>query len=40
MYYYNEIRLFTLNRAIKEYNRKIAFEVGLKEEEMRLLGLI
>ena len=33
------IRLFTLNGAIKEYNRKIAAQVGLDNQEMSSLGL-
>jgi len=34
------IRLFTLSSAIKSYNRKIAAEVGLTTDEMRLMGLL
>ena len=34
------VRLFTLNGAIKEYNRKIAVEVGLTTEEISKLGLM
>lgn len=34
------IRLFTLNSAIKEYNRKIATEVGLTTDEMKSIGLL
>lgn len=33
------IRLFTLSGAIKEYNRKIAAQVGLDNQEMSTLGL-
>jgi hypothetical protein len=33
------IRLFTLNGAIKEYNRKIAAQIGLDNQEMSSLGL-
>jgi hypothetical protein len=33
------IRLFTLNKAIKKYNYKIANEVGLNKEEIISLGL-
>ena len=33
------IRLFTLNDAIKEYNRQIAVEVGLSADEITELGL-
>jgi hypothetical protein len=33
------IRLFTLNGAIKEYNRKIAAQIGLNNQEMSSLGL-
>lgn len=33
------IRLFTLSSAIKEYNRKIAAQVGLDNQEMSTLGL-
>ena len=33
------IRLFTLNTAIKEYNRSIAIQVGLSSEEMNILNL-
>ena len=33
------IRLFTLQGAIKEYNRKIAMEVGLSNQEIATLGL-
>lgn len=33
------VRLFTLNGAIKEYNRKIAAQVGLDNQEMSSLGL-
>ena len=32
-------RLFTLNGAIKEYNKKIAAEVGMDNQEMAALGL-
>jgi hypothetical protein len=34
------IRLFTLNGAIKDYNRKIAEQVGLSTEEMTTLNLV
>jgi hypothetical protein len=34
------IRLFTLNGAIKDYNRKIAEQVGLSAEEMTTLNLV
>jgi len=33
------VRLFTLNGAIKDYNRKIAAQVGLDNQEMSSLGL-
>tara|TARA_R110000772_G_scaffold206233_1_gene316868 strand:- start:304 stop:570 length:267 start_codon:yes stop_codon:yes gene_type:complete len=33
------IRLFTLNSAIKEYNRSVAINVGLSSEEMNILNL-
>ena len=33
------VRLFTLNGAIKEYNKKIAAEVGMNNQEMATLGL-
>lgn len=33
-------RLFTLNGAIKEYNRGIAARVGMDNQEMAVLGLI
>ena len=33
------IRLFTLQGAIKDYNRKIAMEVGLSNQEIATLGL-
>ena len=33
------IRLFTLNGAIKEYNKKIAAEVGMDNQEMASVGL-
>ena len=33
------IRLFTLNSAIKEYNRSVAINVGLGSEEMNILNL-
>ena len=32
-------RLFTLNGAIKKYNRKIAIEIGLSAEDILKLGL-
>lgn len=34
------IRLFTLNGAIKEYNRGIAARVGMDNQEMAALGLM
>lgn len=33
------IRLFTLSGAIKEYNRKVAAEVGMDNSEMAKVGL-
>ena len=33
------IRLFTLNGAIKDYNRKVAIEVGLSSDDILKLGL-
>ena len=33
------IRLFTLNGAIKDYNRKVAIEVGLNADDILKLGL-
>jgi hypothetical protein len=33
------IRLFTLNGAIKDYNRKVAIEVGLNSDDILKLGL-
>lgn len=33
-------RLFTLNGAIKKYNRDIASRIGLSSEEMRALNLL
>lgn len=33
------IRLFTLNGSIKEYNKKIAMEVGFTEGEIVQMGL-
>ncbi|MFD0932523.1 TM2 domain-containing protein [Psychroflexus salinarum] len=33
------VRLFTLSGAIKEYNRKIAAQIGLDNQEMSTLGL-
>lgn len=33
------IRLFTLNGAIKKYNKKIALECGLTADEIMKLGL-
>lgn len=32
--------LFTLNRKIKNYNRKIAYDVGLSVDDILMLGLI
>jgi hypothetical protein len=32
-------RLFTIDKAVKEYNRNIALEIGLTQEEMLMLGL-
>jgi len=34
------IRLFTLNESIKTYNRKMAEQVGLNNEEMSILNLL
>ena len=34
------IRLFTLNGAIKEYNKNICIRVGLNADEMLMLGVI
>jgi len=34
------IRLFTLSGAIKNYNRKIAGQVGLDSQEMAILNLL
>ena len=34
------IRLFTLNGAIKEYNRNIAMRYGLTPEQMLQLGIL
>lgn len=34
------VRLFTLNGAIKTYNRKIAGQVGLESQEMVTLNLL
>ena len=34
------IRLFTLSGAIKDYNRKIAGQVGLTSEQMISMGLV
>lgn len=31
--------LFTLNKKVDDYNRKIAIQVNLSEDEMRMLGL-
>ena len=33
------IRLFTLSGAIKEYNRNVAMEIGLSDEEKTSLGV-
>jgi len=33
------IRLFTLNKAIKEYNRQVAMEIGLSDDDIMRLGL-
>lgn len=33
------VRLFTLNKAIKEYNKQVAMEVGLSADEIMRLGL-
>ncbi len=33
-------RLFTLNRAMKEYNKKIAIGLGFENKELLQLGLI
>jgi hypothetical protein len=32
-------RLFTLNSAIQDYNKKIAAEVGMDNQEMATMGL-
>jgi len=34
------VRLFTLNGAIKEYNKGIAARVGMDNQEMAALGLL
>jgi hypothetical protein len=34
------IRIFTLNGAIKEYNKKMAIQAGVTPEELIRLGLI
>lgn len=34
------IRLFTLQGAIRDYNKKIAMELGFKNEELVSMGLI
>ena len=34
------IRLFTLNGSIKEYNRRVATQVGLDDQEMAILNLL
>lgn len=34
------IRLFTLSGSIKDYNRKIAGQVGLDSQEMNILNLL
>lgn len=34
------IRLFTLNKAIKKYNKKVAIESGLGSDDLMKLGLI
>ena len=34
------IRLFTLNGAIKEYNKNICIKAGLSADEMLMLGVI
>lgn len=33
------VRLFTLNAAIRQYNRQIAIEIGIRPEDMIKLGL-
>ena len=33
------VRLFTLNKAIKEYNKQVALEVGLSADDIMRLGL-
>lgn len=33
-------RLFTLNKAIKKYNQKIADECGISYEDQKLMGLL
>jgi len=32
-------RLFTLNGAIRKFNKKIAIEIGIEENEIQKLGL-
>ena len=34
------IRLFTLQGAIRDYNRKIAMELGFTNEELAKMGLV
>ena len=34
------IRLFTLSKAIKKYNKKVAIESGLSSDDLMKLGLI
>jgi len=33
-------RLFTLNGAIKKYNRQVAIRVGLEGKQLMMLGLV
>lgn len=33
-------RLFTLNGAIKKYNRNIALEIGIESDDLMRLGLV
>jgi len=34
------VRLFTLNGAIKEYNKKVCIKYGLTADDMLLLGVL
>ena len=38
--FWSLIRLFTLNGAIKKYNKNICLRVGLSADEMLMLGVI